>query len=214
MKQIEIATWDRRSFFEFYKQFDTPRYSVSAKVDATKAIAFCRTQKIPFFDFCLYAFLRANNETPAFRLRLVDDTVVDLEEVGASTAILTLGEELFHSIQVPYNKDLSEFCAVLEKKKKEPAPILKAGIPVHQKSKEKPLVSLTCLPWFSFDALALPCLDNHQGMPVMAWGKEIKTGTKIQLPFTLQVNHMFIDGIHIGHFIRRLNSFFAHPDKI
>ena len=38
------------------------------------------------------------------------------------------------------------------------------------------------------------------------WGKYAEHNGVVSMPFTVQVHHSFIDGIHIGQFVQRLQE--------
>ena len=60
---------------------------------------------------------------------------------------------------------------------------------------------LSCLPWLDLTALTNERdPDKDDTVPRISWGKYAETDGRKQLNLSLEVNHRFIDGIHIGKF--------------
>jgi len=66
-------------------------------------------------------------------------------------------------------------------------------------------VFISPLPWFSFTSIDHTLsLKRDDGIPRISWGKFFESDGKRLLPFNIQVNHMFVDGIHVGRFLDQL----------
>ncbi len=214
MKKIDIDNWYRKDYFLFYKSFHCPLFNLSMELDGTKAFHYCKQNGISFFIFCLYAFLKAAQNVPQFRYRLIDDKVFDMETLNATTPIMRENDEnhQFTMIDCPYLPTLSEFHANVKQQMENAA----AGIPPAG-AKEQNTNGLICLnyvPFFSFNGGSLPTLETHQSMPIMNWGRLKERDGQLILPYFMQANHMFIDGYHIGQFVQCLEEYFSNPDKI
>ena len=49
-------------------------------------------------------------------------------------------------------------------------------------------------------------LKKEDAVPRVSWGKFYPSGEKVLIPFNIQVNHMFVDGIHVGRFFEFLHE--------
>ena len=213
MKEIDINTWYRKDYFLFYKSFACSLFNLSIETDASAAFKYCKENAISFFIFCLYAFLKAANEVPQFRHRLIENKVFDAENLTATTPIMLPNDEnhQFTMINCPYVDSFKEFLT----QAKDKIASAKSGVaPDGDSQIHKGLICLNCIPWFSFTGGAHAFLDPHQTMPIINWGKLKENGDKLILPYFMQLNHMFIDGYHVGQFVERLEYFFANPEKI
>ena len=70
------------------------------------------------------------------------------------------------------------------------------------------LIYYSCLPWLDLTSLTNEKdLSNEKSrcdsIPRIAWGKYINDGDKKILTISMEVNHRFIDGYHIGLFSKR-----------
>nr|WP_291578924.1 CatA-like O-acetyltransferase [Clostridium sp. UBA6640] len=64
------------------------------------------------------------------------------------------------------------------------------------------------MPWISFTHISNEIIMNKEdSIPKISWGKYFKDGDKVLLPYSIQVNHMLLDGVHVGKFIERLQDF-------
>lgn len=211
MKEIDINTWYRKDYFLFYKGFFSSLFNVSMELDATEAFHYCKKNDISFFIFCLYAFLKAANEVPQFRHRLIDDHVFDMEILAATTPIMRPDDEnhQFTMVDCPYFPTFAEFYRETKKRiENANAGNAPAG------DKQEGLICLNCLPWFSFNGGCHAILKPDQTMPIMNWGKLKKSADRLILPYFMQANHMFVDGYHVGDFVQHLEKNFSEFDKI
>ncbi len=62
------------------------------------------------------------------------------------------------------------------------------------------------MPWLSFTAVDHTLsLRRDDGIPRVTWGKYFDAGPTL-LPFNIQVNHMFVDGLHVSRFFEQLDQ--------
>ena len=161
----------------------------------------------------MYAFLKAANEVPQFRHRLINERVYDMEELVATTAIMPPEDpnHQFATLICPYFSKFTEFHQEIKKRIEN---IQSSVVPKDDTQNSKGLVCLNYVPWFTFTACENAKLKPHQSMPLMTWGKFKEINGKLIIPYSIQVTHMFIDGYHVGQFTQKLDDFFAHPEKI
>ena len=74
------------------------------------------------------------------------------------------------------------------------------------------LIYFSCLPWIELTALTNERDRNDPKMkddniPHIAWGKYTRENDRIYLSISLEVNHRFIDGVHIGMFKERMDHY-------
>ena len=213
MKEIDVNTWYRKEYFLFYKGFFSSLFSISLETDVTQAYSFCKKNGFSFFIFCLYAFLKAANEVPQFRHRLIDDRVYDMEVLAATTAIMLPDDpnHQFSTLECPYFSTFKEFHREIKKLIKN----IKGGVaPKDSTQNLKGFVSLNYVPWFTFTACDNAKRAPNQSLPLMTWGRFKEVNGKKILPYAMQLTHMFIDGYHVGQFTQRLEDFFTYPEKI
>ena len=48
--------------------------------------------------------------------------------------------------------------------------------------------------------------------PLFDWGKYYEKNGRIMIPISVQAHHSFVDGIHVGQFVNRLQEYFDITD--
>jgi len=99
MKVIDVATWPRKSQFDFFKQLPAPHFSITSNVNVTSLLQRRKIEGASFFNAVLYCIMTAANAVPELRLRFREDTVVEHEVVHASAT-------------VPLDGDRFAFCGI------------------------------------------------------------------------------------------------------
>lgn len=209
MRVIPLETWKRRELYQFYRTFFCPLYNVSLEVDARHARTFCREREYSFFLFCLYVFLRGCNQVDNFRLRERDGQVVDLEVVDVITPIMaTPDSDQFTMVHIPYQEHFAAFHQAAKKiiaNAKDG--VLPAAMPLNT-------ACLNFEPWFSFTGITGGISRPHQDMTLGYWGKYRERDGQLILPYALQCNHAFIDGLHVGQYVAVVEAAFAAPETL
>lgn len=64
------------------------------------------------------------------------------------------------------------------------------------------------IPWVSFTHISHTDSDKKDNAtPLFDWGKYYEKDSKIFLPFSVQVHHSFVDGVHIGKMAEKLQHY-------
>jgi chloramphenicol O-acetyltransferase type A len=67
------------------------------------------------------------------------------------------------------------------------------------------MIFFSCLPWVDITALTNERdFDPNDAIPRVAWGKYVEENGRETLGLSLEINHRFIDGLHIGRFAEAL----------
>lgn len=70
------------------------------------------------------------------------------------------------------------------------------------------LIQFSCLPWISFTSLnSEKSSDRDDSVPKITWGRYERIEGKMRLPYSIQVNHRLIDGVHLGKFFNLLQNY-------
>lgn len=212
MKTIDLNSWNRKSHFEFFKQFDNQHFTVSINEDVRNIYQFAKSNKISFFLITLYAILKASNQIKEFKQRVEGDKIVEYDSLACSSPIMTK-ENLYKSVILDYFPTFEEFSSVAK-------PIIdsaKNSTPSEKgvETSKNDLIIASCNPWFSFTSINAACLSFKScSIPVITWGKAFEENNKFQVPISMQLNHLFVDGIHIGQYVNLLQKYFNAPEEL
>lgn len=210
MKQIDMDNWGRKDHFEFFYKMDYPQYNICMDLDITHFVTFCKKEKLPFYYSMIYAVIKIVNESVNFKYRIRDGKVVlhDLIHPSFTEMDDTISDDLFKMVTAEYTENINEFVRATESENANQktyfAPLKLIG--------RDDLIYITCIPWISFTHISHTIsLNKNDAVPRISWGKYYCNGDKILLPFSVQVHHGLVDGIHVGKYVEKLQKYLDNP---
>ncbi|MGN0986080.1 MAG: CatA-like O-acetyltransferase [Candidatus Enterenecus sp.] len=199
MELIDLDHWPRRAQFEHFSSLSDPFYNVTFTQDVTGLYRYVKAHGLSFYYSLVYLATRAVNEVEAFRCDIQDGRVVLLDERAPSFTDLKPGSDAFHIVTMPCRGTMAEFCAEARRRSAEQDCFL------NQAAESRSLIYFSCLPWVELTALTNEGLtDPDDSIPRIAWGKYRDEGGRKTLGLSLELNHRFVDGVHIGKFAAAL----------
>ena len=207
-RYIDTETWSRRDLFRLFKDYDNPSFNICAELDATSLLDFARSRRLSFFVAYHYLSTKAANELEPFRYRLRGGRVLVHERVDAG-AVLLLADESFTFVYFDFTEDFTAFhesaAAIVERARTEP-PGLDA------RAERDDLIYHSVIPWVSFTSISHARDSRRQsGIPKIAFGKYREAGGRVLMPVSVEVHHALMDGLHVGRYFERLQSYFEDP---
>lgn len=201
MRKIDPNTWSRREIFDFFSKISNPFYSVTFNVDVTEVYAYAKRSGLSFYYALVYLVTKAVNSVEAFRYGIVDGELVLFDERSPSFTDLKKGSESFHIVTMPCEGNIAEFCQDAKHRSAEQTTFLSTD------KESADLIYFSCLPWVELTALTNERdFDPDDAIPRISWGKfHERDGRKI-LGMSLELNHRFTDGVHIGKFADALQN--------
>lgn len=206
---LDIETWSRRRQFEFFKDFDNPYFNLCVNVDVTSLLALTRDAKdISFFITYHFLSMKAANEVEPFRYRLRNDRVFVHERIHAGTTLL-LADETFTFVYFDFDEDFSVFHTRAK------AAVEKARTAVSrldEREGQDDLIHHSVIPWVTFNSISHARNWGRQdSVPKIAFGKYREDGNRIKMPISVEVHHALMDGLHVGRYFEKLESYFSNP---
>ena len=199
MKKLELESWERREQFEFFSRISQPFYSVSFRVDVTKVYDFAKKNAVSFYYAMTYLVTKALNSAPELRICVRDGELFVLDERIPSFTDMKKGSEAFYIVTLPAGDDILDFCERAKRKSSEQSSFLE------QSEETDELIFISCLPWLDITSLTNERdFDPDDAIPRIAWGKYTEENGKKILGMSVEVNHRFCDGVHIGKFNKKL----------
>jgi chloramphenicol O-acetyltransferase type A len=211
-REFNIETWKRKNHFHFFKNLQHTHYSITTNLDVTELKKFTSANKISFYQSMIYLSLLAAQENLEFRLRIRGEKVIEHINVGASFTILN-DNETFSLGLVPFESNFEKFCQLMKEKIEQVNEISKsegnnlAPLLIKVNSEyDDDVIYISSTPWFHFTSIT-NCYDGPgDSIPRLMWGKfeTCPSTKKILLPYSIQVNHALVDGLHIAKFLDSL----------
>ena len=199
MQRLDFDSWPRREIYSFFAPISDPFYSVTFRLDVTQLHRYTRARGLSFYHSLIWLCTRAIGRVEAFSYAVKDGQLLRLESRRPSFTHLKKGSEQFQIVTLPFEEDLAAFCATArEKAEKQDFFIDFAGEGID-------MIFFSCLPWVDITALTNERdFDADDAIPRIAWGKIVEENGRETLGLSIEVNHRFIDGLHIGLFAKEL----------
>ena len=195
---VDIDTWERKTTYEFFLDYEDPFFNITANLDVTRLYKFCKDNGLAFSLGALFLSLQAANEIREFRLRLLNGQVLEFDRVEATQTILN-DDETFSFCYFESKNDIHEFDRA-GKAAREKYKLLKT---FDVEADRIDLIYYSAIPWVSFTSFKHASRhDNRQSVPRMVFGKMFDEGPLKKMPFSIEVHHALVDGIHVGRFFK------------
>ena len=199
IRDIDMNTWPRREIYDFFSPISNPFYSVTFTLDVTNLYRYVRERELSFYYALVYLCTQAVNRVEAFLYTIEDGKVRMYDKRQPSFTDLEKGSELFRMVFVPCEGSLDDFCRAAKAKSES------QHFFFDPTAETNDLIYFSCLPWMDVTGLTNERnLDPDDAIPRIAWGKYIDVNGRKQLHISLEINHRFIDGAHLGRFNEEL----------
>lgn len=193
-----------------FQDFLTSRYSMTVRVNAQNAFEYSKKENIKFFNITVASILKAINEIPEFKRRIIENEIFEYEYINAVSPIIQEDYSLkeieikpcseFESLE-KWNNDLENRKKNIENNQFLVEPSLRDSLPI---------CNLSCVPWLDFDSMTNIIASPHQIMPVISWGKLVNG----KIPVSLTASHIFIFGYHFKLFYEKLEYYLENINQI
>ena len=202
-KYLDVKNWARRDLFEFFRSYDNPYFNICTRLDITNLLAHLRAGPRVSISLALhYVALRAANEIEPFKYRLKDGKVIVHEIVHGGTIVLQPNES-FNFAYFDYQQDFHQFITAAQQSVDEAG---RDNKPLNPDPSENRL-HFTVLPWVSFTSFAhARNLGREESIPKIAFGKFFEENGRTLLPFSVEVHHALMDGLHVGRYVTRVQE--------
>ena len=208
-KYLDTTTWARREVFEFFRGFDKPYFNICTQLDITTLLAlFSDRRDVSLMLTYHYFALRAANEIEPFRYRLKDGKVIVYDVIHGGTTVL-MPNENFTLAYFDYDEDFEKFIVAADRAVKE----VVSGDGAFKPDRSDDRIHFTTLPWVSFTSFShARNWSREDSIPKIAFGKFVKENGRTLLPFSVEVHHALMDGLHVGRYVNRLQEVLQTPE--
>lgn len=199
-REIDIERWERRSTFEFFKDFEDPYFNITANLDVARLYDHCKSESLAFSLAFLYYSLAAANEIREFRLRIIGESVVEFSRVEATQTILN-DDKTFSFSYYPWREDFSDFVTVGRAMREKYRALKTFDV----ETSRLDLIYYSAFPWVSFTSFKHASRhNNRQTIPRMVFGRMFEEHGTRKMPFSVEVHHAMMDGYHVGQYYETL----------
>lgn len=197
-KIINLEKYPRRSHFEYFNSLAFPYVGMTANVEVTNLIRYAKEKGGSTFHAVLWAAVKAANEIPELRQRIVDGQIVEFDHCNAGFTV-ALEDKTFCNCYTESRMPLDEFLVDTRQRQEEAK---KHPGFVNPDEDETGLFFTSCVPWVAFTQCIQPAPIPADSNPRIVFGKYIREGERTLMPLHIQCNHALVDGWHVGEFYR------------
>ena len=199
---LEMENYPRAEHFRYFSAMPNPSAGVTAKVDVTRLVRFCKEKGCSFYTAMVHIACLAANRIPEFRRRTRDGGIIEYETCGTSHIEL-MPNETYCYCSLRHEMDWDEYLPYAGRCREEArsAPCITGDEDADAQ------YFITTLPWVHYEQILMPVTAPVADNPRFCWGKyEEDFRGLLMMPFTVIVNHALMDGIHISALFRNLQQ--------
>lgn len=201
MKYIDVSTWKRAMHCEVFRNSVQPQYCVTFDVDITNFLSWVKKRRFSFTFSFVYAVTKCANEIEEFRCRFVEGKPAVFDTIHTSFTYLDKSTELFKVVYVPMQETMEDYVALAKKTAENQTEYFVSPM-------ANDIYQFSPFPWVSYTHIShTESGKKDQATPLFDWGKFYEKGGKICMPFSVQVHHSFVDGVHIGKLAEKLQYY-------
>jgi chloramphenicol O-acetyltransferase type A len=209
-RYIDLATWPRREVFEFYLPFDKPFFNVCTRLDVSNLLRELRKRAKTSISLTYhYLALRAANEIEPFRYRLRQRKVQVHYDINGGTTLM-LPNETFTLVYFDYHESYTKF---MEGATRAVDEIKQGDGAFRPRHEDDARIHCTTLPWIAFTSFShARRWGREDSVPKISFGKFTNENERTLMPFSIEVHHSLMDGLHVGRYIARIEEMLAQPE--
>ncbi|MGI5940061.1 MAG: CatA-like O-acetyltransferase [Thermoleophilia bacterium] len=201
MHKIDLDTWDRKEHFAAYRGWDFPYINVGANVDVTALLEFAHRHRLSSYLVLVHTAHRTAHDIINFKYRIVDDAPVLFDTMGTTFTYMPADSELFINVLVEYVDDIFIFHETAQELAVKQGNHL--GLEAHVKRVD--LIRYSAIPWIQYTHFVRTITRSGvDSSPKISWGKYFNQDDRVLVPFSVQVHHGLMDGLHLGRYFERL----------
>lgn len=224
---LDLNTWNRRAFFEKYRDMYYPYISITFNLDITAFHDYVRKEDLSLYFSLIYLCVKTADEIENFRYRFrllsaedpgsvkgtdpssVSAVPVLIDKNRAFATHLQPGSEHFIEVDCDDYGDLITYAK--KNRAKADLPVEDFGIPLM--AGRMNYINFSSIPWISFTDFrrTINKKEGKDSIPKMTFGKYFTSEKRLLMPFSCQTHHGLMDGSHVGRYAEllqnRLNGF-------
>lgn len=200
-KIIDETTWKRAFHCQVFRNSIEPSYCVTFELDITNFLKKVWKDDLSFTLSLIYIVSRCANDIEEFRYRFLDGKIVLYDKINTAFTYLNKETELFKVVNVEMQDTLEQYNSVAARKAEDQIDYFTGPL-------GNDVFQFSPMPWVSYTHISHTNSGKKENAtPLFDWGKYFDRDGKKILPFSVQVHHSFVDGIHIGKLVDSLQNY-------
>lgn len=199
---IDESSWERATHCKVFRNSIEPAFCVTFEADITDFREMMKLKGLSFTLSMVYAICKCANEVEALRYRFLDGKIVLYERVDTAFTYLNKTTGLFKVVNVPFVDSLQEYVKLASKTAEEQEEYFTGAL-------GNDVFQCSPMPWVTYTHISHTISGNKdQATSLFDWGKYYEKDGRLMIPISIQAHHSFVDGLHIGQFVDKLQNYF------
>lgn len=202
---IEINSWKRKSYYQFFSSFDEPFFGITAQVNCTTGYKNAKKRGTSFFIYYLYKSLLAVNAIEELRTRIVDEKIILYDKVHASSTIGRSDNSFGYSF-IEFEREYSDF----EKNAKAEIEFVRnvQGLNLNENTGRIDTIHYSAIPWIKFNGLThARNFKFNDSIPKLTFGKVTENKGEKIMPVSINLHHGLADAYHAGKYFELFEQY-------
>ena len=197
---IDESTWKRAAHCAVFRNCVEPSFCVTFDLDVTKFYREIKKKGSSFTFALIYIVTECANQIEEFRYRFLDGKVVLFDKIDTAFTYLDKQTELFKVVNVPFEGSIEEYCQAARQKAEAQKEYFTGPL-------GNDVFQFSPMPWVMYRHIShTNSGKKDNATPLFDWGKFYEKDGRLLLPFSVQVHHSFVDGVHIGKLVEKLQE--------
>ena len=189
---IDEKTWKRATHCAVFRNCIEPSFCVTFELDVTKFYREIKKKGLSFTFSLIYMVTECANQIEEFRYRFLDGKIVLFDKIDTAFTYLDKATELFKVVNVPFEGSMQEYCKTAKHKAEMQKDYFTGPL-------SNDVFQFSPMPWVTYRHIShTNSGKKDNATPLFDWGKFYEKDERLLLPFSVQVHHSFVDGVHIG----------------
>ncbi|MDE6004609.1 MAG: chloramphenicol acetyltransferase [Oscillospiraceae bacterium] len=199
---IDETNWKRAMHCMIFRNSVEPSFCVTFEANITNFKQKIKEQGFSFTIAMVYAVCKCANEIENFRYRFLDGKIVLFDKIDTAFTYLNPETELFKVVNVPMTDTIQDYVKLATKIATEQKEYFTGTL-------KNDVFQCSPMPWVSYTHIShTNSGKKDNATPLFDWGKYYLRNEKYFMPISVQAHHSFVDGIHIGLFVDKLQKYF------
>lgn len=198
---IDMSKDPRHAQYELFTGYRYPFVGVTAKVDVSGLVQFCRKRAFSFYAAMVRVATVAANRVPELRRRIIGGEVREYDLCHASITEMGSSGVYYYCTLYP-QADWETYIPYAQKTRA----AKRNDQTLEEEADSQSAFFVTCVPGISFEQLIMPYSGTFTN-PSISWGKyEEDWRGRLMLPVSILCHHGLADGAHITAFYKYLEE--------
>ena len=181
--------------------FQSARYSMSARVNVEKLWNWCHDNEKSFFVMSLGCLMNAVNSVPQLKRRIIDGKVIEYDYLDGVSPIMDEDNDIYREMRVKVPQEFNDILKWHDYVRDLISKILSEsedGFFCEMEERDLTnIANFSCIPWIDFDMLTNCTVDGSAIQPLITWGK---VNENYEMSVSITVSHIFVNGRELAYF--------------